>query len=197
MKALKSLSLFGGLAVVLTLFLVIGCSNKSPVQSLYPDPDNSPSPTVNPGPLNLDKILPGASEDSGSEPSPLEEFDYKFINKTTGGIIEIDREEFTHEFEVMPGALEENTLITVRTVNEEVLGKEMIVFEFGPDGLDFGEPSKLRFEMAELSSTAGTGYLYYYDPVRKSWSMQSFANVGPSGIVEFDIDHFSKYAISD
>jgi hypothetical protein len=183
LKALKSLSLFGGLAVVLTLFLVIGCSNKNPIQPMTADPD--PPDLFRPPPV-------------GPDPSSIiEEFDAGLINKITGGIIEIERGEYLHEFEVQPGAIRQSTLITIRSINEQVLGEEMIVFEFGPDGLQFSESSKLRFDMAELNGSANTGYLYYYDPVRKQWSLQSFANVGVSGIVEFDIDHFSKYAISD
>lgn len=183
MKALKSLSLFGGLAVVLTLFLVIGCSNKNPIQPMIADPD--PPDLFRPPPV-------------GPDPSSIiEEFDAGLINKITGGIIEIERGEYLHEFEVQPRAIRQSTLITIRSINEQVLGEEMIVFEFGPDGLQFSESSKLRFDMAELNGSANTGYLYYYDPVRKQWSLQSFANVGVSGIVEFDIDHFSKYAISD
>jgi hypothetical protein len=197
MKALKSLSLFGGLAVVLTLFLVVGCSNKSPVQPFYPDPDNSPVQTVDPDPPELGKILPGDMSGSGWDPSVIEEFDSKLINKTTGGTIEIDRDGYAHEFEVQAGALDENTLITIRSINEDVMGEEMIVFDFGPDGLEFSQPSKLRFEMAELNAFASAGYLYYYDPVRKKWNLQSSVNVGVSDVVEFDIDHFSKYAISD
>lgn len=184
MKALKGLSLFGGLAVVLTLFLVVGCSNKSPVQP------------VNPDPLDLGMMSFGASASSSSEMSTLEVYDSSLIDKSAGGVIEIERGDYTHEFEVQAGAINENTLITVRSVNETVLGKDMIVFEFGPDGLEFSKSSKLRFQMAELSGISSTAYLYYYDPVKKKWGMQSSASV-VGGVAEFDIDHFSKYAISD
>jgi hypothetical protein len=181
MKALKSLSLFGGLAVVLTLLLVLACSNNTPVQTVLPESQEFFRPP------------PGSPDPS----SVIETYDAALINKTTGGIIEIERAEYVHEFEVLPGALRQSTVITVRTINQQVLEKEMIVFEFVPDGLEFSESSKIRFDMTELNGSANTGYLYYQDPVSKRWILQSFANVGVSGIVEFDIDHFSKYAISD
>ena len=184
MKAVKGLSLFGGLAVVLTLFLVIGCSNKNPVQPL--DPES----------LELGKVFPVLGGGSGPGATIIEEFDSSYINKSVGGTIEIDRTDYSHEFVVPANALEENTLITIRSINEGVLRREMIVFEFGPDGLEFRESARLAFEMAELSQIASTARLYYYDPVLGVWNLQDTADV-VDGVVTFDIDHFSKYAISD
>jgi hypothetical protein len=181
MRALKGLSLFGGLAVVLTLLFVIGCSNNAPLQ---------PGDT---NPIELgrfDQKLMSGTEGSG------EVFDSALIDKDEGGTIEIERGDYAHEFVVEPDAIPQNTTITIRSVNEKVLGKNMIVFEFGPDGLEFSESAKLIFEMDELDGDASTAKLYYYDPVKKKWVYQGSTSV-VGGFAEFEIDHFSKYAISD
>ena len=183
MRALKCLSLFGGLAVVLTLLFVIGCSNNSPVRPDVPDPTE----------LGLSSSL-----SSGGELTlyKIEEYDSALVSKTTGGTVDIDRDIYHHEFFVDSNAIDETTLITVRSVNEMILGKEMIVFEFGPDGLEFKTPATLGFEMSELSEEAAVAKLYYYDSLKKKWAYQTSVNV-VNDIANFNIDHFSKYAISD
>ena len=177
MKALKGLSLFGGLAIVLTLFLVIGCSNNTPVQ-----PDNPGTPELGrPG-------VPEATCDI--------EIDYGLIDKSTGGTIEIERGEYLHKFVVEPRSISESTLITIISDRETILDKEMISFEFGPDGLEFSESAKLQFEVAELGGDLNSASLYYYHPIRKKWYYISSSTVS-DGKAVFNIDHFSKYAISD
>ena len=177
MKALKGLSLFGGLAVVLTLLFVVGCSNNAPLQPVSPDP------------IGLEMSMAKGS-------SPTAEFDSGLIIKSKGGEISIERGEFIHMFIVEANAVEQNTLITVKTVKDVINGREMIVFEFGPDGLEFSTSAKLRFEMGELNGDVAIAKMYYYDPGKKDWVDHSSASVS-GGIAEFDIDHFSKYAISD
>jgi hypothetical protein len=184
MRALKGLSLFGALAVVLTLFFVIGCSNYKPVQPTDPDP------------LELGAISFGERSNQLPEASSLEEYDSEYIDKSTGGTIEIERADYTHEFVVEPNAIDQSTTITVRSVNEVILGKDMILFEFGPDGLEFDIVAVLAFDIAEINGDATSAKLYYYDPVKKKWNLEYYVSV-QNGIAEFEIDHFSKYAISD
>jgi len=181
-RTLKGLSLFGGLAVVLTLFFVIGCSNYTPLQPDDPNP-------VELGRLDQKLTL-------GEEGKPLEVFNSKLIKKDDGGTIEIERDIYFHEFIIEPKAIEENTLITIRSINEEILGNTMILFDFGPDGLEFSESAILRFDMNELREDAYTARLYYYHPEEEDWVYQYSVEV-QDDIAEFEIDHFSKYAISD
>ena len=184
MKTLKGLSLFGGLAVVLTLFFVIGCSNFTPVQPTDPDP------------VELGAISFGERSGHLPEATQMEEYDSEYIEKTTGGTIEIERGDYTHEFVVEPYAIDKSTTITIRSVNEEILGEEMILFEFSPDGLEFSEAALLVFDIAEINGDATSAKLYYYDPVKKVWLYEHSVEV-QNGIAEFEIVHFSKYAISD
>lgn len=182
MKALRGLSLFGGLAVVLTLFFVMGCSNNTPMQ---PNVAN---------PLEMGNI--SAKTISSPSVMSVETYDSAYIDKEVGGDIEIQRGDYVHDFAVAADGLSESTLITVRSANDQILGKEMIVFEFGPDGLVFKKSASLQFDMAELGTQSTVAKLYYYDPVKGKWSFQYSVSV-QNGIAEFSIDHFSKYAISD
>jgi hypothetical protein len=181
MRALKGLSIFGGLAVVLTLLFVMGCSDNTPVQ---PDVPNA---------QNLGLIMDEASEEMGGS---YETYDSAYIEASEGGKITIERETGVHTFVVERYSIKESTLITVKTENQKVLEKNMVVFEFGPDGLSFGKPARLRFDMGEFYGNTNTAYLYYYDPIRKGWRLLDSVQA-QNGVAEFGIDHFSKYAISD
>ncbi len=183
MRALRGLSLFGGLAVVLTLFFVIGCSNNTPVQ-----------PT-GPSPIDLGRSLQ-LSGGNNYEMTGTVVYDSTYIEQSVGGTVEIKRDAYLHEFVVEPDAIEESTLITVRSVDEVILGKTMILFEFGPDGLEFIKSAILRFDTGELREEAFIAKLYYLDPEEEKWVYQYSVEV-QDGIAEFEIDHFSKYAISD
>ncbi len=176
MRALKGFSLFGGLAVVLTLFFVVGCSN-APLQPEVPE---------------VQQLELGRSH----VPTSSTVYDQSLIDTDDGGQIDIERSVYQHEFVVPEDAIEANTLITVKSSAEEILGKSAIVFEFGPDGLTFNTSAKLKFEMAELNANALSAKILYYNPLKKQWEYQASAAV-KNGIVEFDINHFSKYAISD
>ncbi|UCE66015.1 MAG: hypothetical protein JSU85_14355 [Candidatus Zixiibacteriota bacterium] len=183
MKALKGLSLFGGLAVVLTLFFVIGCSNNTPVQP------------VGPSPADMGK-LPQLSSGDESKTSGTVVYVSEYIEKSVGGTIKIERDVHLHEFTIKPEAIEEDTLITIMTVDEEILGKTMILFDFGPEGLKFSIPSILRFDMSELENETPTANLFYFHPEEQKWIYLYSVEV-KDGIAEFEIEHFSKYAISD
>lgn len=176
LRALKGLSLFGVLAVVLTLFFVVGCSN-TPLQPEVPEVQQ----------LEL-----------GRSPIPMatSTYDQELIEADEGGKIDIERDAYGHEFSVPKDALEATTLITVKSSAEEIFGKSVIVFEFGPDGLVFNKAATLKFEMAELNADASSAKIFYYNPLKKRWEYQASAVV-IGGHADFNIDHFSKYAISD
>ena len=183
MRALKGLSLFGGLAVVLTLFFVIGCSNNTPVQPNVPN-------SLEMGRLNLDKDLVVAS-------SGYETFDSSYIDRDEGGEIEVERGSAVHVFNILPNSISQDTLITIHTYNDDVLKDDKIVFEFGPDGLLFASSSLLEFDTAEFKEEVRQVKLYYFDPAQDEWVLSQTVNVDQNGIAQFIIPHFSKYAISD
>lgn len=182
-KMLKGISLIGGLVLLASVMVISGCSNISPLEPNLPQI------------AGMDRmVVSGMSAGESSEPTVIE--DSELIDKDAGGVIEIERESYLHSFSVEAGAIGEDTEIIVKSSRETVLGKEMIVFDFSPDGLQFDPAAVLDFEIAELDSKAKTGKLYYFNPDRNKWEYQGSSAVS-GGVASFDIDHFSKYAIGD
>ncbi len=181
-KRLKGISLISGLLLLASVLVISGCSNNSPLEP------NLPQNVV------MDKLLASGASGGSLDPSVVN--DSELIDKDAGGVIEIQREGYLHLFTVEPAALSASTEITVKSSREKILGKDMIVFDFGPDGLVFSVSAVLEFEIAELNSKASSAKLYYYDPDLKRWVFRGSSAVS-GGVASFDIDHFSKYAIGD
>lgn len=174
-KTLRSRILSGGLALLAVVLIISGCSNNSPVNPAMPQAPE----------LGLQVQL-----------SSTTTVDAVLISKSVGGVIQIERKDYVHTFTVPANAISSNTLISVKSSDQIVLGEKMIVFEFGPDGLIFSKSAVLSFEMAELSAQASSGKLYYLDPSSGKWVYQGSSDVS-NGVANFNINHFSKYAIGD
>jgi hypothetical protein len=186
----QKLKIFSGLtivAAVLSLVLIIGCSDNLSVNPYHPDTIQSPTANVA-GCRHTPRYTTSGD--------PIITEDSKVISIDEGGEISIVRDEYEHIFKVDPDAVDEDVEITIFSYEGKVWGKRAIIFEFGPSGLVFEEPAKLDFEMAELNNRADYARLFYYNPNYKSWILKSVKAV-EQGEVEFEIDHFSKYAISD
>ena len=183
-KRLKGVSLIGGLLLLASILVISGCSNNSPLEPNLPQT------------AEMDRLVVSgmSAGESSEEPTVIE--DSELIDKDAGGVIEIQREGYLHLFTVEPAALSASTEITVKSSREKIFGKDMIVFDFGPDGLVFNISAVLDFEIAELNSKASSAKLYYYDPGLKRWVYQGSSAIS-GGVASFDIDHFSKYAIGD
>ncbi len=179
-KRLRSFSLVGGLVVLAALLVFNGCSNNAPTEP------NLPQIT------DLDRLELGGGS---LEPAEVE-LDEELISADDGGIIEIEHCGYSHEFIVEAGAIDDDTRITIKTSKEEIRGEAVIVFEFGPDGLVFKEAAKLKFQMAELNARAVSAHLYFFNPRLNRWTYESSSRIS-GGFAEFEIHHFSKYAISD
>jgi hypothetical protein len=181
-KRLRSYHGVAGMGVILLAALLVfgGCSNNSPMQPNLPQSSS------------LDRLVVMGE----SQMSSQTEMDAAYIEADDGGVIEIARESYVHEFIVDAGAIDGDTEITVKSWQDKIGAKDVIIFEFGPDGLVFSKAAHLRFEMAELNERAASAKLHYYDPVKGKWILQESAQVD-NGVAEFPIYHFSKYAISD
>jgi len=181
LKGFKSLWMVAAIAVVLT---IAGCSVNSP---LTPDNDQND--------LNRSMRVLDTGTSGDQEISVIVEKS-ETIAAETGGTIDINNQFYVHKFEVKPEALDENTEITVKYSKDTIDGNEVAVFEFGPSGLVFKESSEIQYKIADLDPKARLGKLYYFDPSVNDWVYQGYSRP-ESGVVKFDIDHFSKYAISD
>lgn len=179
-KRLRGFSLIGGLIVLAALLAFNGCSNNAPMQPNLPQS------------ADLNKLI-GMGGLPESTQSVLDE---AVIDADEGGVIDIERDIYLHQFEVPAGAIDEDTKITVESYEGKVGTKDAVIFDFGPDGLVFKEPANLKFEMAELDAKALSAKLHYFDPDLSRWVFQKSSLV-KNGVAEFPIYHFSKYAISD
>lgn len=172
-KGLKHLWVAAALAAVVVL---AGCSNDSIV-----------------GPVNDQDVLLGRS----IPVVPLSAVEVsQQIPAATGGVIAISQDNYNHAFVVSKDGLDKDETISAKVQSDYVNGKKAVIFEFGPDGLVFKEASKLQFDIAAVNVRASSAYLYYFDPKVGNWVLQSVVRVN-NGVAVFDINHFSKYAISD
>ncbi len=178
LKGFRSLWIVAALAAALT---IAGCSDNSP---LSPDPGQGSEF----GKLSL--------YDAKSEAEPVVADVSQTINAIDGGVIAIPSGSYNHSFEVPKDAIDSDVTISA-SVEKILIGRDVaVVFEFGPDGLVFNSPSKLKFDVGDLSSRDGVYNFYYFDPAVNAWVLQG-SNSVDRGYVEFDVSHFSKYAISD
>jgi len=179
-QGLKRLTLLSGLAILAAAFIIGGCSQNSPLE---------------PNQSQYDLALQSSAR--GSLPTLLSTtYDAGVVTKDDGGTIEISRDSYTHNFDVPSKSVSSDVIITVKTSLDKIGGRTALVFEFGPDGLKFDIPASLNCQLAEINAAATSGNLYYFDPDLRSWIYQG-SNAVKDGIVSFDINHFSKYAISD
>jgi len=183
-RSLKGFTLIGVLAVLFTALAFTGCSVNTPTA---PESDSLL--------LSSGKFLSGDGAQAAGMETILCETSQQIPAKS-GGTIEIVHDSYVHEFTVAPSSIDRNTQISIKTTSEMVEGKNATVFEFGPDGLVFAEAATLTYQMDELNTRASAAYLYYYDTNADKWILQGSASVY-QGEVEFEIYHFSKYAISD
>lgn len=179
-KGLRSFSLVGGLVVLAALLVFSGCSNNAPTEPNLPQS------------AELGKFVPLGNPLESSQSV----YDEATVEADNGGVIDIERGAYLHQFEVDAGAIDEDTQITVESYLDKIGGKEVVVFDFGPDGLVFKKAAHLKFEVAELNARALSAKLYYFDKNRSKWIYQGSSAVN-DGVAEFPIYHFSKYAISD
>ena len=159
--------------VVLIGGLFYGCSSTPPTG--LPETDNS---SLQRTLLVADATAVSKLVDVLSAPDSL------LVNNVAG----------SHKFKVPKNGLNAAVVISIKIGREVVLGKDAIVFEFGPDGLVFDKAATLEFDLGDLNAAAKSVSLYYYDPSLAGWVYQGTADA-VDGKASFNIYHFSKYAI--
>ncbi len=106
------------------------------------------------------------------------------------------------QFRVPPQALDDSVYITVKTtlLGRIFSGKEQkrLELEFSPDGLVFSEPANIIFQGKLLGGDKGDFLvLYWQNPFTGVWEIQQTVKVKNTITqVNFEIYHFSRYAIS-
>jgi len=186
LRILRGTALFSSLVLIASLLVMAGCSS-----------DSSVSPIVE-NPVSLNKGIGQRHQQEQGESDGL--FTIASINQPieakNGGIINIPLETTASKFIVAPDGVKENVEISVDVSKTVVNGRTAVIYEFGPEGLEFESPSVLQQTMSEINPHARFARLYYYNQDTENWDFLSIRYVR-DGKIEFDIHHFSKYAISD
>lgn len=123
-----------------------------------------------------------------------------------GGLIRFDWGGPRNRLYVAPGAVSEDMTVTVNICRTRHpvrrSGDDFVELEFLPDGAQFSPPAVLTLRARSLLSNPGLRgrdgqklKLYYLNPETASWELLQEATI-KRGLVQFKLNHFSKYGIS-
>ena len=174
----------GASVLFFAVLLFIGCSD-TPITG--PDSDADISVVLSPDQsVDLSKGIP---ENPGSECSG---------SSFPGVYVPINYDCHLHSFSIPEGGLTLTTPITLRimTTYAIIRDKRVLACTFGPSGLVFDRPAVLNIDMTAVNEAAKSAKLLYFDPAVRDWVVYDQESVS-NGRVEFEISHFSKYAISE
>ncbi len=205
MKTAKGNSLFktgfAALAVVFLVAIVIGCSGDAPFAPVVDDQTSF-------------KALNSALDEFGADPFELlgsaddlarrvwylqTDADFADVG-VDGGTIYLELGAVSSVFDVPPGAVCEDAAagcfehITAKAVFIMTPYGSVVFYNFGPDGLVFAEDCTLLLD-TRLPEGAVL-HLFWFNPDTGAWEVEQRGEADKKGIVEFEINHFSKYAIS-
>jgi hypothetical protein len=124
------------------------------------------------------------------------------IFSETENIVDLQLPAKYQEFIIRKHAIKQNTTITIAITkyaywDEKIRQQRQVVeFDFGPDGLEFRKKAKLVLDSSWLGLRTGQqAVLRYYNENTDLWEQISSTAV-KQGRVDFYIPHFSKYAVS-
>jgi len=176
-RAVKWL-IFLSLATIGGLVFVVGCGNNStPVDYLYENPEGGKLPQF------LEKPA-GATEVS------------QYLDAEAGGEIGFECDGGEHEFVVAAGSMPASCTIYISAWTKLHEGDKVLRLNFAPSGLEFDPSAQLVVDAVPIWENESELKLYWYDPEDEEWELEEAAAVDVNGEASFDIDHFSKYAIS-
>jgi hypothetical protein len=148
-----------------------------------------------------EELWPAPPADLVAWPLPCSAEDSKMFGRK-GGELDVAAACFDLQFRVPPEALSEKALISVRATlfnywKDGQLEKGLC-FKFGPDGLVFAKPAYIEFEASALGARNGELLrLYYFNPQTGLWQVEQVAVVKDASVeIQFEVGHFSRYAIS-
>jgi hypothetical protein len=116
-----------------------------------------------------------------------------YLTVEDGGSIAINGHDGAYTFVVEPYSFPEDTRFTVAIyVIEDTPTKTTIVYEFGPDGLEFTVPAHLILNADAVAAMGAESIDFYYLNGNK-WAYQGtyFRNKDNQFVIP--IEHFSKY----
>jgi len=125
--------------------------------------------------------------------------DYADVGKD-GGTISLELGGASSTLEIPKDAVckDEDKDCLVRITARALLFKTpygpVVLYDFGPDDLVFAKACKLKLITRFAKNTVLR--LYWFNPETGRWEVEQRGEVDKKGVVEFEVHHFSKYAIS-
>jgi hypothetical protein len=122
----------------------------------------------------------------------------QFLPVDVGGVIifnEVDDLTVAEAFIVQPFSFPTDTVFLVQVTKIITDDGEMpIIYDFGPDGLEFTKPALLRVNAWEdFGRKATEVVLYWLNEQTHQWEKQEVVPVDEAGNAVFTLEHFSKY----
>lgn len=120
------------------------------------------------------------------------------LEASLGGVMALNDNVDIEAFVVMPVSFPADTTFTV-TITKLVTadGEEPIIYDFGPDGLQFSKPAVLRLNVAQLYGPDVSSISFYYlNEKNGMWVyLESYA-ADDGGYAYAPVDHFSNYCVA-
>jgi hypothetical protein len=194
---LKLLSMMIIIAVLSVSVIYTGCSKKSVVQTDDISKDLAAIQAVDFAKA-YDPAVPGLAKPDGfTYLINRAETEASFNQKAGELRIQIDGRDIF--FLIPEGAFPDDndgSGYQIKIVGEKWSTFNGIVFfyECLPEGISFGKPVILLHPMENTDEPVEN--LFWYDPAAREWHVEDIEKV-VSNICQFEINHFSKYAISE
>jgi hypothetical protein len=118
------------------------------------------------------------------------------LQASLGGVIPLGDDASVEAFVVLPNSFPSDTIFTVE-VSKVVTtnGEELVIYEFGPDGLQFSRPAVLRLNLAELFGKNVTAIdLFWLNEETDSWEYSETSNAVDQ-IACASVWHFSSLGV--
>ncbi len=116
-----------------------------------------------------------------------------YIAADEGGAIEINGHDAIWTFEVPPNSIPDDVRITVRIyIVEDTPEKTTVIYEFGPDGLEFSIPALLTLDADAVAGSNGETLDFYFLE-RNKWVYQGTFDRNRDDQFVIPIYHFSRY----
>lgn len=118
-----------------------------------------------------------------------------FLTVKDGGVVPLGDNADNEAFVVLPFSYVADTTFTVQVTKIVTNdGETPIVYEFGPDGLQFSRPAVLRLNAFELfgKNTRSVNF-YWHNETTNEWELQESQEPAEDGTVWFSVGHFSQF----
>jgi len=202
----KELFRYGLMALVASAVSVVllGCSTNAPVAPALNEPDGLKAIAFVEDQLGQDPFAAVEGEHGGlAKPVWWITSDASYADVgVDGATIYLNLGNGVSSFDIPNGAVCNNydgdgqcvVRITAKAAWFQTPYGNLALYDFGPDGLQFAKDCKLRvptgFGFGKLIS------LYWFNPSTGQWEVQQSNKTDKQGFVQFNISHFSKYAIT-